>query len=614
MDNENIFSYIITEENFYRTRGVPLSDLWEWKMFEHLKLSKLYKNSQLESGNKDGDKPIKNIVRPILNVAYRSEGFDVKDIQPFVNDSQYYWMSFLVKKYHNKWARKYSIDTFIDDMVESYVDYGGALIKNVNEQRPEVVPLETLAFCDQTDILSGVIAIRHPYTPDQLLDMVKTNGWDEAAINDTIDQARQIKNIPTTSLAGQKAMTPQKYIDVYELHGVMPTAWLDDNDDTSKNIGESHDYTRQIQIVTFANNTNRENKKGYTLFKAIEKKPVFKLVLRDKIYGRALGFGGVEELFEAQVWTTYNMIKMKDLLDAASLLILKTDDPAFAEKNKTSDLETGEIALVGPGKMLDQVSITPQNMAAFENAVKDWNEFAQVTGSANDAILGTAPAAGTPFALQQLLTQQGKGLHDYRQGQLATFMGELYRDWVLPSFSKELKQGDKWLDDLNLEEMQWVASQVAENEVKERAVAAFRSKSYITQADGEQIKQLIMADFAKSGNKKFMEIFQNELRKIPIEVDVNVAGKQKDLSAMTDKLTNIFRQIIANPQVLQIPGIAKVFNQILESAGLDPADFSSLTTAQVASATATPAAPADATANAGTKSTVPAGSAVAVPQ
>ena len=58
---------------------------------------------------------------------------------------------------------------------------------------------------------------------------------------------------------------------------------------------------------------------------------------------------------------------------------------------------------------------------------------------------------------------------------------------------------------------------------------------------------------------------------------MNVAGKQEYLAERADKLTNIFRQIFANPAVLQAPGMGKLFNEIIESAGFSPIEFSSFT-------------------------------------
>ena len=54
----------------------------------------------------------------------------------------------------------------------------------------------------------------------------------------------------------------------------------------------------------------------YQLKKAKEKELIYKFIPRDKIFGRALGYGGAEELFEPQVWTNYDTIRIKGLLDA----------------------------------------------------------------------------------------------------------------------------------------------------------------------------------------------------------------------------------------------------------------------------------------------------------
>ncbi|KKL13537.1 hypothetical protein LCGC14_2524790, partial [marine sediment metagenome] len=162
---QGVFNYITSEEANYQTLPINVSEGYDWNMAQHIKLSLLYKMSQYETGKTD-DKPFKNIIRPILNLQYRAEGFDVKDIVLFVNSAKEYYKSFLVKKYHEKWARENEIDTFIDDMVESYVDFGGALIKNINDKKPEVVPMQRLAFCDQTDIMSGPICEKHYYSPD----------------------------------------------------------------------------------------------------------------------------------------------------------------------------------------------------------------------------------------------------------------------------------------------------------------------------------------------------------------------------------------------------------------------------------------------------------------
>jgi len=87
-------------------------------------------------------------------------------------------------------------------------------------------------------------------------------------------------------------------------------------------------------------------------------------------------------------------------------------------------------------------------------------------------------------------------------------------------------------------------------------------------------KAKLIEEWKKDGNKKFITILKDEIKDLPIKVKVNVSEKQKRMGMYVEKLTNVFRQVIAAPQVLQDKNIANLFNQILEYSGLDKMDFS----------------------------------------
>lgn len=590
MENKDIYDYIIAEEANYKTQKVPVQDGWEWNMYEHIRRSVLAKNSKFSKGENDGSRPYKNVIRPILNVSYRSEGFDVKDIEPFVDDEQFYYKSFLVRKYHPKWARKNDIDTFIDETVESYVDFGLALSKNVNTTKPENVPLQSIAFCDQTDILSGPICIRHQYSPDQLKDM--EGKWWSGPIDMAITMAKSEKEMP--GMGKETTKTPGKYIEVFELHGMFPETWLNKEEDaeideiTGQKIysTDPKKFCLQAHYVGFYKDTSND-KQGITFYKGKEKESIFKTIVRDKIHNRACGFGGIEELFEPQVWINYNEIKIKAMLDAAALMILQTADSAWETKNgNVNDLETGRVLYHEENKPLTQVTLQPQNQAVFENKTKEWEQNARTIGSAGDAQLGINPTSGTPFKLQDLVVDQGQGLHQYRQGKIATYLGEIYRDWVLVHLVKEMNNGQKFLDELSLDELQYVSESVIENEInsriKEKMLKPGKEAKVMRQDAIDSLRSLLKEQFMKGGNKRFLEIVKGELKSLPIDVYMNIVGKQKNLSKNADKLTNIFRQIFANPQILAMPGMAKLFNEIIESSGFSPVDFSSFTKPAVA--------------------------------
>lgn len=578
----DIFTYITDQEEAYKT-GIQLPGNWQWSMKDHLETSYLYINSQLKTG-KDDFKPVKNIILPILNVQHRTEDIEVKDVQIYVNDPQNYHLSFLVKKYHDDvFVVENDMDTFFDDLNISRIDFGAGLSKQLNKPCPEVVELQSLAFCDQTDILSGPIGIRHFYSPDQLMEMKKV-GWGDtekganATIEDAIKQSEEGKREENT-----KNDTPGRYIEVIEVHGNLPKCFADSND-------SSGEYESRIFIVAMYIKSGKRS--GCILYTAPEAKMPFKVIKRDKIYGRSLGRGGAEELFDPQVFTTYDMIRKQEMLDAAAKTIMSTTDPVLASRNNLRDMENLEIVERAPGTEFGQVDTFPRNMQLFDKSMMEWETHARTIGAASDAVLGESPTTNTPFKLQDAVIRQGLGLHDYRRGQFAKHIEELYTDWIIPHIQKKITQGAQFLSELSLEEMQYVMDSLITNMANQKVIEMVINGEEVNDDIISTFKDLTRAEFRKKGNKHFIEILKGEFKDKPLAVKVSVSGKSKDLGARTDALVNVFRQIIANPAVLRIPAIGRIFNDILESSGLSPADFTGITAEQLQGAAPVAGSPA----------------------
>lgn len=579
----DIFQYIVGQENDYKnTQGIPLPGGWFWSMKEHLETSFLYIHSQLKTGKSDF-KPVKNIIRPILNLQHRTEDIEVKDVQIYVNDPEKYHLSFLVKKYHDDvFVVENDMDTFFDELNVSRIDYGAGLSKQLNRPAPEVVPLQSIAFCDQTDILSGPIGIKHYYSPDQLKDM-EAVGWGKSengatlSVDELIALSKEEKKDPANT-EGQITKTPGRYIEVYEVHGNLPANYADPE-------ASPTDYETRIFIVAFYQKKDSLDNGGVILYTAKEAESPFKVIKRDPVYGRALGFGGAEELFEAQVWTTYDMIRKQNMLDAAAVTILLTNDPAIAAKNNIRDLDNLDIIDEAVGGNTRQLDTFPRNMQLFDKSLNDWEAHAQQMGAATEAVMGDSPAAGTPFKLQQQVIAQGLGLHEYRRGQYAKHLEEIYNDWIIPHIEKKICEGATFLSELSLEEMQYVVDSLVTNMANQKVIEMVIAGEEVTPEIVDTFKELVRSEFKKKGNKHFIEILKGEFKGNSLKVKVSIKGKSKDLGAKTDGLVNVFRQIIANPAVLQIPAIARIFNDIIESSGLDPVDFTGITQAQVTQAT-----------------------------
>lgn len=570
MENTDIFSYIKTQETAWKTDQVALTRSKSWNMYEHLERCFNVANGWFHQGQNDGLRPYNDIVTPIIDVAFRSEGFDVKDIVPYVDDVDQAYKSFIIKKYHPEWARKHLLDTFIDEVVESSIIYDLVLVKNVNDVRPEVVDLQTLAFCDQTDIMAGPICIRHQYTPAELVE--KKGKWD----SDKIDQAILMSLYEKKSdLANEQIIkTPSKYIEVYELRGNLPEYWLDEE-------GEMFKYTPQTHIVCYYTGDDGL-RNGITLYKGKDKplNKVFKALKIDQVRskGRACGRSVVERLFEPQVWNNYAGIKLKEMLDSA-VNLLQTESQEVTNQ-KLKGLTNFTVLKHEMGKPLSRVDMQLQNVPTLQGYQAKTEQDARILGSASDPALGLSPTSGTPLGTTQLITQQGLGIHGYRQGKIATFFAdELYADWILEWMIKDMNKGKKFSEDLTLKEVEEIVDQVVNNELEKKIKELMLSGIPIYAEAKLAMAEMLREDFMKGGQRRFLEALENELEDVPTKVFVNIAGKQRNMVDNANKLSNIARFITSLPPgaIQQIPGLGDLFNELIEESGYSPIDFSGIT-------------------------------------
>ncbi len=573
---QDIYQFILTEEEAYKTNRVPITKSKDWNMHEHIERCTNVANAWFHTGQNDGERPYDDIVTPIIDVSFRSEGFDVKDIIPYVNDAMNYYKSFLVKKFHPQWARKNELDSFIDELVETSIIYDLALIKK-GKVRPEVVKLQTIAFCDQTDVLSGALCIKHQFTPAELL--AQSDKWDSEMVKLSIAMAKSEKVVPNA--ADKTVKTPGKYIEVYELRGNLPDEWINGKDEYVATEGT---YSEQVHFICYY--TNSDGKKaGITLFGGKSRKltDTFKALKIDVVrsHGRACGRSVVERLFEPQVWRNYDAIKIKAMLDAA-IDLLQTDSDDIGGQ-RIDDLKKNTILKHDTGKPITKIHSELTNMPVFTADKAQWAENARLQGSAQEGQFGITPPSGTPFALQQAVLQEGAGMHTYRQGKIATFVADvLYRDWILPFLVEEMNTGKKFSEELTLDEMQEIAEKIATNKVESQLKEDILNGKIVTQEQKDAAMKFEMDKFMKGGNRKFFETVKSELNDIPVSVSVNIKGKQKYMAQIADKLTNIVRTIMANPAAIaQIPGLGKTFNELLENSGLSPIDFSQITKAPI---------------------------------
>lgn len=573
----SIYSYVQSEESKFETEEIQVGENWWWNFRKHVQLIFHLKNGVFFTGANDWLRAFKNIIEPMLELSYWTEDLEVKDVTFFIENAQGKILSFFVKKYHDEvYVRENDLDTLFDEITESDLDYGGVLVQR-GLKRPEVLPLNSVAFCDQTNILGGTIAFKHSFSPDKLRQMSKI-GWGEEkngasiSIEDLIVLATEEKDA-VGAQGGQKNKVPSKTIETYIVRGAMPEHYLKDNDDMEY-------YCNQLHIIAYYTDKD-SNKQGVTLYRKKSEDDDLLFFTSKAVYQRALGRGMGERLVGDQIWTNFSTIHKMNLIESSSKVPLYTDDPTYTSKNKIQDMENLEITTIEDGKRIYQVpTAAPTNIQLHQNAINEWYEHAQLQASAQDPILGKEAASGTTFRGQERSVAQGRGTHDKRRGQRAKFIEQIYRWDIIPRMMKEMLKGKKFMATLSTEEITWVADQIADIETNKRIKDIILKGKMVTEQERVMLRQVVKDTFLKKGNKHLLEIIKDELEGVELKVGINVAGKQKNLVELSDKLLSIFQFIFANPagfqQAMQIPALAKSFENILEYGGMNISDFSTL--------------------------------------
>lgn len=517
-------------------------------------------------------------MEPILNLAYWTEDIEVKDVVFYIESVNGRALSFFVKKYHDEvYVKEHNLDDLFDEITESDVDYGGVLVEQATKKRPKVMSLTKLAFCDQTDVLGGPLAFKLYLSPSKLKKMEK-NGWfkTENAAKGTAQELIELATATKDPEGGRKGdkenVTPGKNIEVYIMRGPLPKAYLDDGDDMET-------IENQVQIVA-SYFDEKKNRQGFVIYRKKENEGSLKFFTSQVVSGRGLGRGWGERMLHPQIWTNFLEIHKTQMLQAGAKTPLMTDDTSFTNANKINEMENNEITIVSKDSKLPPTpiqTINPANVRLYDKSINEWFEFAQYAGAAFDPLMGKQATSGTTFRGQERVVAQGRGPHDRLRGKRAKFIEEIYRDWILPEIKREIVNGKKFLATLTADEMQWVTDQLAENYASRQVVEDVLEGK--VPRDKEILKAEFATNFRKKGSQRLIEILKDEFRDVEIKIGINIAGKQKDLSGLSDKLLSIFQFVFANPQAfqqaMQIPGMSKTFSDILEYSGVNQADFMS---------------------------------------
>ena len=92
----------------------------------------------------------------------------------------------------------------------------------------------------------------------------------------------------------------------------------------------------------------------------------------EKVPGRGLGRGIVEDGFEAQMWTNDAIVREKEAMELGSKVIFKTTDPDI-QNNVLSEVENGQVIKLKQGNDFSIANTITNALPEFHKQVDSWN-------------------------------------------------------------------------------------------------------------------------------------------------------------------------------------------------------------------------------------------------
>jgi len=527
-----------------------------FSQYQTLKRIEYYWASKYLNGQKDElgrEKPFYNITKFRTNVAVRATDLDIKDIRITSDTKNDRVRSMLLNKELSNYFKRINFGKILNDWGKTRAKYGGVLLKvfekelnGEDELCVEVVSWQNVVT-DPVDIESGMIAELHYMSPSKL--SKKAGVWSN--VEDAMKLATKNRGIKDKSKASEKE------IPIIEIEGEFPENALEVD-------GNPNVYKRMRYIVA-----GTPNQKQVILWEQELEESAYWYLAWDKVDGRALGVGVVEDGFEAQVWTNDAIIAEKNVMDIAGKVFIKTNSTELGN-NIIADTDNGQVFMLGEGEDANLLSLTPNSLPQFQNLVDKWNSQYERATNTFDAISGETLPSGTPLGSVAIQSAQSSSFFDYRREEAGIFWRQVIMKRVLPYLIKKINKQHILASDYSREELAMIDKAFATNEANKLLKKAVLDgkivslEDYVGAIDG--LTQFISQ---QDGKRRFIDIPSGYFKNYSNDVNVDITGESRNKSATLQTLSNILGQVAQNPQILQDPILSGIFGQILEISGVD---------------------------------------------
>ena len=215
-----------------------------FSQYDNLEKIDAYINSKHTSGLLDSlgrEKPFFNIVTGAVNIWYRATDIDRKNIRIKATKQKDYISAFLATIHLQEWMRRANFGVFLNEWGRNLAKYGSAVIKFVEKKGQ--LHIENVAWnkliSDTVDFENNPKIEKLYLTPAQLR---ANKAYDQDVVEYLLSHLGSRE-----TLDGQKKDTLNDYIEVYEMHGLLPLSLLTDNEN------DETTYVQQMHVISYIN-------------------------------------------------------------------------------------------------------------------------------------------------------------------------------------------------------------------------------------------------------------------------------------------------------------------------------------------------------------------------
>ena len=550
MEDYKIYRYIDECGDAYK-EDIELVNGLTFSQRDTIRTIEFYSNSQYLSGNKDGlgrEKPFYNICNYRVTVAKTATDLDVKDIKFEPDSLKYAVPTMIYNRELFKYLKEINFSQTLNEYGHTRPKYGGVLVKKTKDGI-EIAEWKNIEN-DPVDVLGGAIVETHYLQPSEVAE--KLDSWYN--VQDFMKaHTRAHKNKPARMI-------------VKEITGEFPVSFDPDEEDTEEN---------QMRFKTMCFYVGIVNKKKFYLYKEDLKdiRDKYRYSPWEKIPGRGLGRGIVEDGTEAQVWTNDAVIAAKNATDLTTKVVLITDSQKISG-NAITGVDSGHIFQVTKGDTMTAVNLGPSKLPEIQNLVELWKQQYDASASTYDANTGEAPTAGTPYSQTALLNQVANSPFEFRREESGIFWNEILNDWMFLELKKRIKKAHYLVSEFDADELKMIDEDIRTFNQNRMKLDKVLEGQVPTIEDEMGMNMAVDKALTTLGSKREIEIPEGYLD-IEGKITANITGELKNKSAILQSLDSILKTVVAsfNPNtgqyaVLQDPVLSKIFAQIVESAGV----------------------------------------------